>query len=87
EYPYGANTTSVIIDTGDPLFYATPEEYYSFERSHGLSTYLVGEKDSESGIFVPLNTGSRTIGAMTVQSVRRHAYSWDDAQLLGVIAA
>src|SRR5947209_10353008 len=87
EFPYGDNTTSVIIDTGDPLLYGTAEEYSAFERDHSLTSYLVGERDSESGIFVPLNTGSRTIGAISVQSERPSAYSADDVQLLAVIAS
>jgi GAF domain-containing protein len=87
EFPYGDNTTSAIIDVGVPLLYGTGDEYSEFERSHGLTSYLVGERDSESGIFVPRNTGSRTIGAMSVQSERSHAYTLDDAQLLAVIAS
>lgn len=87
EFPYGDNTTSVVIETGQSLLYHSMEEYQDFERSHGLTPYVVGEDEGESGIFVPLNTGSRTIGALSVQTWRPHAYSPDDVQTLAVIAS
>lgn len=86
-FPYGDNTTSVIIDHGTSLLYHTTEEYQQFERDNGLTPVIVGEKDSQSGIFVPLNTGSRTIGALSVQSPRPNAYAEEDVQILSVIAA
>ncbi|MGI8826572.1 MAG: diguanylate cyclase [Chloroflexota bacterium] len=85
--PYGDNVTSLVIAQGSALIYGTAEEYEEYERGHGLSEGLVGEQTSESGIFVPLNTGSRTIGALTVQTMRRHAYTEEDMGMLSVIAS
>src|SRR5947209_2971018 len=85
--PYGNNVTSRVIDLGTTFRYGTSEEYIEYERRHGLAETVVGEQISESGIFVPLNTGSRTIGALTVQTSRPHAYTDDDAGMLAVIAS
>lgn len=84
---YGENTTSLVIDRGLFLLYNTTEEYNEYARLYGLRGSIVGAKTSESGIFVPLNTGSRTIGALTVQSGRAHAYTWEDVQTLSVVAS
>jgi diguanylate cyclase (GGDEF)-like protein len=85
--PFGESMTSTIIRTGTPILFHTTEEYDGRLRAFGLAASIVGEKDSESGIFVPLNTGSRTIGALTVQSTRAHAYTIDDMQMLNVLAS
>ncbi|HEX8917165.1 MAG TPA: GAF domain-containing protein, partial [Chloroflexota bacterium] len=88
EVPYGNTVTSTVISRGVPFLFHTPEGFLVYARANSLpDSIIVGSDDSESGIFVPLNTGSRTIGAMTVQSKRPHAYSDDDVQTLLVIAA
>lgn len=87
EYPYENTVTTRIIDNGLPFLFHNPEEFDEYARQNGLPELIVGDEDSESGIFVPLNTGRRTIGAMTVQSQRRQAYSQDDVQTLSVIAS
>lgn len=87
DYPYVDTVTTRIIDSGVPLLFHTPEEFAEYSRRNGLPELIVGDEDSESGIFVPLNTGSRTIGALTVQSQRRFAYTQDDVQTLSVIAS
>ncbi|HEX8917167.1 MAG TPA: GAF domain-containing protein, partial [Chloroflexota bacterium] len=87
EFALEGSTTGAVIADRVPFRFDTPEEFHQFERDHGLQSGIIGQEDSESGIFVPLNTGSRTIGAMTVQSKRPHAYSDDDVQTLLVIAA
>jgi len=85
--PDDNSVTMRIIESGIPLLFHTPEEFARFARQNGLPEIIVGEDDSESGIFVPLNTGSRTIGALTVQSQRRYAYRQEDVQTLSVIAS
>ena len=85
--PAGASMTGSIIQTGKPLLFQTTAEYEERVRASGLAASIVGEQDSESGIFVPLHTGSRTIGALTVQSPRPHAYTEDDMRMLGVLAS
>lgn len=86
-FPFGDNTTSVIIEQGISLRYGNQHEYRHFEQSNGLKAYVVGEHDSESGIFVALNTGSRTIGALSVQSLRPGVYTAEDERTLAVIAS
>ena len=85
--PFGDSITSTIIRTGTPVLFHTTAEYDEHLQRFGLAASIVGEKDSESGIFVPLNTGSRTIGALTVQSPLAHAYTLDDMQMLSVLAS
>jgi len=86
--PYGGNITSLVIETGTPLLFHTDDDYERFAAQHGLETgYLGGSDTSAAKIYVPLNTGSRTIGTLTVQSTRPFAYSDDDVQTLSVIAA
>lgn len=86
-FPYGGNTTSVIIDSGRSLLFHDTEDYKRFENANNLTEVIVGDASSESGIFVPLNTGSRTIGALSVQTLRPNAYTEDDVSTLSVIAA
>lgn len=83
----GEGMISVVIEHGACVLFRTDEEYLQLIARHGLPAPLVGDKESASGIFVPLSTGNRTIGAMTVQSPRSHAYTQDDVQTLSVIAA
>ena len=70
-----------------PILFHTTAEYEERLHAFGLAASIVGEKDSESGIFVPLHTGSRTIGALTVQSPRAYAYTEDDMRMLSVLAS
>jgi diguanylate cyclase (GGDEF)-like protein len=87
EVPYERSVTTCVIEQGIPLLFHTPDEYEQYARQNELPELFVGDQDSEAQIFVPLNTGSRTIGALTVQSQRRHAYTEDDVQILSVIAS
>jgi len=84
---YGGNVTSTVVETGLPLLFHTDAEYEAFAIEHDLETGYVGASDSAAKIYVPLNTGSRTIGALTVQSTRPNAYDHVDLQTLTVIAA
>jgi diguanylate cyclase (GGDEF)-like protein len=88
--PPGESVTRLVIESGKPLLFDTDADYERYARDHGLPALFVGDADKVEGashIFMPLNTGSRTIGALTVQSRREHAYSDDDLQTLAVIAA
>jgi diguanylate cyclase (GGDEF)-like protein len=85
--PQGATVTTLVIEAGEPLLFYNDFEYQQYARSNALREVFVGETDSEALIFVPLNTGSRTIGALSVQSPRANAYTEDDVQTLSVIAA
>ncbi len=85
--PRGATVTTLVIDVGKPLLFYNDSEYQNYARSNALPEVFVGDTESEALIFVPLNTGSRTIGALSVQSPRANAYSEDDVRTLSVIAA
>ncbi|HEX6508843.1 MAG TPA: GAF domain-containing protein [Chloroflexota bacterium] len=87
EVPYGQSVTTLVIQRGAPLLFHADSEYQSYARANGLPEIFVGDTQSEAIIFVPLNTGSRTIGALSVQSPRPNAYTEDDVQTLSVIAA
>ncbi|MGI8825608.1 MAG: diguanylate cyclase [Chloroflexota bacterium] len=87
EVEFGTGMTTVVIEHGMSVLFRTEDEFDEFLQTHGLPAPLVGDRDSASGIFVPLNTGNRTIGAMTVQSERQCAYTEDDVQTLAVIAS
>jgi diguanylate cyclase (GGDEF)-like protein len=88
--PYGNSTTSLVIERGRPLLFHTLSAYQRYAERNGLPEILVGDpakEPSQSQIFVPLNTGSRTIGALSVQSKHAHIYTEDDVQMLSVIAS
>ncbi|GAC1326450.1 MAG: hypothetical protein NVSMB22_17360 [Chloroflexota bacterium] len=87
EVPFGAGVTSMVIERGTGVLFRTDDEYAHLAEANRLAAPLVGDKESSSGIFVPMNTGNRTIGALTVQSNRSHAYTEDDVQTLSVIAS
>lgn len=84
---YGNTITSYAVEHGVTLLYGRTEECREWERAHGLEELIIGEEDSESGIFVPLTTGSRAIGTLSVQSRRPHAYGEEDVRTLAVIAS
>jgi diguanylate cyclase (GGDEF)-like protein len=85
--PFGGNVTSLVVANGAALLFNTDEEYGAYASSHGLPEVTVGHQESEAKIWVPLSTGETTIGALSVQSTRPHAYSADDLQMLSVIAS
>lgn len=85
--PFGGNVTSLVISNGTALLLNTDEEYGAYASAHGLPEVTVGQQESEAKIWVPLSTGDRTIGALSVQSTRPYAYSADDLQMLSVIAS
>lgn len=87
EIPFGGNVTSLMVQQGSTLLFEDDNAYRHYAEANGLPKRTVGNDHSEAKIFLPLHTGSRTIGALSVQSIRRHAYSQDDVQTLAIIAA
>lgn len=73
ELPDGSSVTGVVIERGVALHFNSLEEYQLFGMMNGLKDVVLGAADPEAMIFVPLSTGSRTIGALSVQSMRQHA--------------
>lgn len=87
ELPFGRNVTCLVIQGGIELLFDTDAEYQLYARQNGLPELTLGDVESEAKIWVPLNTGNRTIGALSVQSTRVSAYTPDDRQTLAVIAS
>ncbi len=73
ELPGGSSVTGLVIERGVALHFNSLEEYQLFGMMNGLKDIVLGTEDPEAMIFVPLSTGSRAIGALSVQSMRQHA--------------
>ena len=86
-FPFADSVTCLVIERGTPLLFEGHQDYQQFAMDNGLPVMTVGEERSEAKIWVPLNTGNRTIGAMSVQSTRPNAYTPGDLQVLSVIAS
>ncbi len=90
EAPASQSVTNLVFEQGKPLLFHTDKQYEEFALTHGLPVIALGDEsqgEGEGKIYVPLNTGSRTIGTLSVQSTRRFAYSQDDLDTLAVIAS
>lgn len=89
-FPHSGNLTSLCIEAGTPLLFHTYDKHRQYARAHGLPEPMASDGSflpAESYLYVPLNTGSETIGALSVQSMRPYAYTHDDVQTLSVIAS
>src|SRR5438270_177717 len=87
ELPYGNNLTSLVIDRGTSVLFGTLREYHEFGEKNRLPDITIGNPTTEAMLFVPLSTGSRTIGTLSVQSPRSHVFTQDDLQTLSIIAS
>ena len=88
--PAGASVTAHVFKLGKPLLFHTSDQYERYALSHGLPVIVLGDLThgpAQSMIFAPLNTGSETIGTVSIQSTRPYAYSKDDFDTLAVIAS
>jgi diguanylate cyclase (GGDEF)-like protein len=88
--PATPSVTNYVFERGKPLLFHTNEQYRQFASENGLPAIVMGDDsrgDGEGKIYVPLNTGSRTIGTLSVQSINRHAYTDEDLATLSVIAS
>lgn len=86
------SVTALVVERGQSVVFETDAGYQEFARVNSLPIIELGAREgrpdeSEAKIFMPLNTGSITIGTLSVQSLRRYAYSHDDVQTLSVIAS
>lgn len=84
---YGNTITSYAVEHGITMRYNRTVECQEWEREHGLEELIIGDEDSESGIFVPLAVGNRGLGTLSVQSQRPHVYGDEDVRTLAIIAA
>ncbi|TPJ30151.1 response regulator [Mesorhizobium sp. B2-7-2] len=81
-FPMGLGLTSEIISTGKPLVFSTMEE----GKTRGA--YFPDEDDRTSSyIGVPINSGERTLGVVSVQSYEKNAFDENHVRLLQTIAS
>jgi signal transduction histidine kinase/DNA-binding response OmpR family regulator len=81
-FPVGIGLTSEIISTGKPIVFSTMEE----GRRRGA--YFPDEQDRTSSyIGVPINSGERTFGVVSVQSYEKNAFDENHVRLLQTIAS
>ncbi len=88
--PSGMSVTRFVIDNGLTLYFHNQAEYERFAEENDLPIITLGDvnlEGCEAIIFAPLSTGSRTIGALSVESPRANAYTQDDVDTLAVIAS
>ena len=88
--PATPSVTNHVFERGQPLLFHTNEQYQIFALENGLPTIVMGDDsrgEGEGKIYVPLNTGSQTIGTLSVQSIRQYAYTEEDLATLSVIAS
>ncbi|MBZ9881370.1 GAF domain-containing protein [Mesorhizobium sp. CA10] len=81
-FPLGIGLTSEIIGTGKPLVFSTMEE------GKRRGAYFPYEEDRTSSyIGVPINSGERTLGVVSVQSYEEDAFDDNHVRLLQTIAS
>ncbi|MDQ2745187.1 MAG: GAF domain-containing protein, partial [Chloroflexota bacterium] len=85
--PTVASVTMLVLDRSIAISFRNHQEYQEFVRRNGMPELSVGRELSEAKVWVPLNTGNRTIGVLSAQSPHPDAYSFDDVQTLSVIAS
>jgi GAF domain-containing protein/DNA-binding response OmpR family regulator len=77
--------TAITIDTREPLLLGTTEEA---ERLGSIRMTREGEAVDQNETFmgVPILTGRKVLGAVSVQSYRQYAFDQDDLRLLQTLA-
>ena len=84
-FPLGKGFTSEVIRTATPRIVAWPDEGTPIRLLYGTES---GELVSpRSGVVVPILSGSRVTGVLSVQSYLPDAYDEDDLLALSAIAA
>jgi PAS domain S-box-containing protein len=80
----GGGFTKHVLETREPLLI---NENLLAEADRYGSTSVAGE-ETKSALFVPLVTGGKATGVISLQNIdREHAFSESDRQLLGTLAA
>lgn len=78
--PLQGSLCGQVFREGVPLIFRTPEDWKPY------SIVTQGADDVVSALVVPLRIGARSIGVMSVQSQRPHAYTERDRDLMVAIA-
>jgi GAF domain-containing protein/DNA-binding response OmpR family regulator len=84
----GSGLNSVVIRTGSPVRLSSFEDAHRTERKEWLESIgATGDGlDSESWLGVPIMSGERVLGMITVESAERSAYDEADERLLSTLA-
>lgn len=85
--PAQSTLTGWVVRHGEVLQFGSDAEYRAFASARDLPAVVIGDAGSEAKVFVPLTTGRETLGALSVQSTHRDAYTADDVRVLAIIAA
>ena len=81
-FPMGVGVASKIILTGKPLVFGT------LEKGKELGAYFPNEEDrTASYIGVPINSGERTLGVISVQSYQKNVFDENHVRLLQTVAS
>jgi GAF domain-containing protein/CheY-like chemotaxis protein len=81
-FPFGVGVASKIIETGRPLVFTT------LEKGKEVGAYFPNERDrTASYIGVPIKSGEKTLGVISVQSYQENAFDENDVRLLQTVAS
>ncbi len=84
--PFGKGLVSRVIESRKPLRFGTQQEQ---TEAGGITVTLPGEEQefNESYLAVPMLTGDRVTGVISVQSYRKYAYDDSHLRLLTTLAS
>ena len=81
-FPFGEGTTSRIMRT------RTAQTYHTLEEAVALGALFQTEEDeTESYVGVPIVSGDKVLGVISVQSYRAYAFEENHVRLLSTLAA
>lgn len=81
-FPFGIGVASKIIETGRPLVFQT------LAKGREIGAYFPNEGDrTASYIGVPIKSGEKTLGVISVQSYLENAFDENDVRLLQTVAS
>lgn len=85
-FPMGHGLTSKVIESGLPLLFGTSDEA---DAAGSLTAPRRSPNDqpTQSYMGVPIVAGNQTIGVVSVQSYKQHAYGENDVRLLQTLAS
>jgi diguanylate cyclase (GGDEF)-like protein len=88
--PVGNSVTGHVLDLGQPLLFHSWDQYKRYAVSHNLPIIVLGDEtkgSAQSMMYAPLNTGSLTLGTLSVQSTSPYAYTNEDLDVFTAIAS
>jgi GAF domain-containing protein len=86
-FPMGKGLTSQIIESGKSLVFGTEQEMDSVGALTAPKLASTPMEETQSYMGVPIITGDKVIGVVSVQSYKQRAYDENDVRLLQTLAA